>query len=72
MTDEMNMRFYELFEKLASATQIVNRKPDIPYIESVLNEISAMFRLSKGVTRFFHDPGEEKRDGGDDKLRPRS
>lgn len=65
MTDEMNMRFYELFEKLASATQIVNRKPDIPYIESVLNEISAMFRLSKGVTRFFHDPGDEKRDGGE-------
>lgn len=65
MTDENLLRFYELFEKLASATQIVNRKPDIPYIESLLNEISAMFRLSKGVTRFYHDPGEEERDEGE-------
>ncbi|MBR0141668.1 MAG: EAL domain-containing protein, partial [Ruminococcus sp.] len=57
--------FYELYERLAFATSNVNQKPDVPLIESLLNEIAAMFRLSKGVTRFFRSPAEEKANGGE-------
>lgn len=65
MNDDKTLRFYELFEKLASATQIVNQKPDIPLVESLLNEISAMLRLSKGVTRIYRNPAQEERDEGE-------
>ena len=65
MSEDRELKFYELYEKLASATQIVNQKPDIPLIESILNEISAMFRLSKGVTNFYRNPGEEIRGEGE-------
>lgn len=67
MDEEMKktLRFYELYERLASLTQIVNQKPDIPQIESILNEISAMYRLAKGVTHFYRNPGEEERGEGE-------
>ena len=65
MNDDKTLRFYELFEKLASATQIVNQKPEIPQIEALLNEISAMFRLAKGVTHFYKNPGDEQQGIGE-------
>lgn len=65
MDPEKELRFYKLYEQLASLTQIVNQTPAIKKIESVLNEIAAMFRLSKGVTHFYRDPGAEKRDDGE-------
>ncbi len=59
MDREKELHFYKLYEQLASLTQVVNIKPEVSEIESVLNEISAMFRLSKGVTHFYRSPGEE-------------
>ena len=65
MNTERELRFYHLYAQLASLTQIVNQKPDIPQIEAILNEIAAMFRLSKGVTHFYRGPAEEKLDRGE-------
>ena len=65
MDAERELRFYKLLEQLVSLTQIVNQKPDIPQIESILNEISAMFRLSKGVTHFYENPGDEAKGIGE-------
>ena len=65
MDTEHDLRFYQLYEQLASLTQIVNQTPDIPRIESLLCEISAMLRLSKGVTHFYRTPGEEANDEGE-------
>lgn len=65
MNNESELRFYHLYSQLASLTQIVNQKPDIPKIEAILNEISAMFRLSKGVTYFYRSPIDEKLDRGE-------
>ncbi len=65
MNMEKELRFYKLYEQLASETQIVNQKFDTSVIESILNEISAMFRLSKGVTHFYRNPGEEARGEGE-------
>ena len=56
MDSERELRFYKLYEQLASLTQISNDKPDITRIEKILNEIAAMFRLSKGVTNFYRGP----------------
>ena len=61
MNSELEIRFYKLYEKLASLTQNINENPDIPSIETILNEIAAMFRLSKGVTHFYRDPVAEKK-----------
>lgn len=57
--DDRTIQFYKLYEQLASATANVNKAPDIPLIESLLNQIAALFRLSKGVTRFFRTPANE-------------
>lgn len=65
MEADRELRFYKLLEQLISLTQIVNQKADIPQIESILNEISAMFRLSKGVTHFYRNPGDEQRGIGE-------
>jgi EAL domain-containing protein (putative c-di-GMP-specific phosphodiesterase class I)/GGDEF domain-containing protein len=65
MDAERELRFYKLLEQLVMLTQIVNQKPDIPQIESILNEISAMFRLSKGVTHFYENPGDEAKGIGE-------
>lgn len=65
MNNESELRFYHLYSQLASLTQIVNQKPDIPKTEAILNEISAMFRLSKGVTHFYRSPIDEKLDRGE-------
>lgn len=59
MDKEKDYRFLKLYEQLASLTQTVNQKPEIPQIEALLNEISAMFRLAKGVTHFYKNPGDE-------------
>ena len=60
MDVEKELRFYKLFEQLASLTQIVNQQPAVSKIESILNEIAKMFRLSKGVTHFFRNHRDEK------------
>ena len=65
MDSERELRFYKLYEQLASLTQISNDKPDITRIEKILNEIAAMFRLSKGVTNFYRGPVEEMRGDGE-------
>ncbi len=65
MNEEKELRFYKLYERLASATQIVNKEFDKSEIECILNEIAAMFGLSKGVTHFYRNPGEEKRGEGE-------
>ena len=65
MEAERELRFYKLLEQLISNTQIVNQKPDIPQIESILNEIAALFRLSKGVTHFYRNPGDEQKGIGE-------
>ena len=65
MDSERELRFYKLYEQLASLTQNSNDKPDIPRIEKILNEIAAMFRLSKGVTNYYRSPVEEMRGDGE-------
>ena len=61
---EPNDRFYILYEQLVSAmTDFGNVK--VSQIEEILIEISKMFRLSKGVTRVFRNPIEEKNDEGE-------
>ena len=65
MNTALELRYYKLMEELLSLTQIVNQQPDIPRIESILNEISAMFRLCKGITHFYRNPGEEKSGEGE-------
>lgn len=65
MNLEKELKFYYLFEQLASATQIVNQKFDVSKIESILNEISTMFRLSKGVTHFYRSPAKEEQGEGE-------
>ena len=53
------MRFYVLYEQLVSAMTEISGV-DVPRIESLLIEISAMFRLSKAVTYIYRNPQEEK------------
>lgn len=65
MDKEREYRFLKLYEQLASLTQTVNQKPEIPQIEALLNEISAMFRLAKGVTHFYKNPGDEQQGIGE-------
>lgn len=65
MEREKELQFYRLYERLASLTQIVNQEPDVPAIEAVLNEISTLFRLSRGVTHFYRNPSEEERGEGE-------
>ena len=65
MNTKNEQKFYELYEKLASATANINQKPDIPLIESLLGEISAMFRLSKGITHFYRSPIDEQNEKGE-------
>ena len=58
------MRFYILYEQLVAAMTDLNGI-DVPRIESLLVEISTMFRLSKGVTRVYRNPQEERTGGGE-------
>lgn len=60
MNTERKIRFYTLLKKLLSLTQIVNQKPDTDGIAAIMDEIGPMFRLSKGVTHFYRNPGDEK------------
>ena len=63
--NERLLRFYQLYEKLSSATANINKEPDIPLIESLLNELAVMLRLSKGVTNFYRSPADEKNRKGE-------
>ena len=65
MDQEKEYRFFRLYEQLASLTQIVNQKPEIQKIEAIMNEISVMLRLAKGVTHFYKNPGDEQRGIGE-------
>ena len=65
MDKDRDYCFLKLYEQLASLTQIVNQKPEIRQIEKILNEISSMFRLAKGVTHFYKNPGDEQRGVGE-------
>ena len=65
MDKEKEYRFLKLYEQLASFTQIVNQKPEITQMEGLLNEISSMFRLAKGVTHFYKTPSNEQRGIGE-------
>lgn len=65
MNNDCKIKFYELYEKLASATATINEPPDITLIESLMSEIAAMFRLSKGVTHIYRNPGDEHRGRGE-------
>ncbi|MBE5864150.1 MAG: EAL domain-containing protein [Lachnospiraceae bacterium] len=58
------MRFYILYEQLVAAMTDLNGV-DVPRIERLLIEISTMFRLSKGVTRVYRNPQEERMGGGE-------
>ncbi|MCR4644013.1 MAG: EAL domain-containing protein [Oscillospiraceae bacterium] len=65
MNAERELQFYRLYERLASLTQAINQEPDIPKIEAILSEIAELFRLSKGVTHFYKNPGEEQMGKGE-------
>lgn len=58
------VRFYELYEQLL--TEFVTfDDPNVPLIEDLLIRISTMFRLSKGVTRVFSSPQDEREGKGE-------
>ena len=65
MNTESEIRFYQLLEQLLSLTQIVNQTPEVSRIEAVLNEMAEIFRLSKGITHFYRNPGDEKKGFGE-------
>ncbi|MBR3536062.1 MAG: diguanylate cyclase, partial [Oscillospiraceae bacterium] len=65
MDKDRDYCFLKLYEQLASLTQIVNQKPETRQIEKLLNEIASMFRLAKGVTHFYKNPGDEQRGVGE-------
>jgi len=65
MEENKELHFYKLLEQLLSHTQIVNQEPETAKIESILNEIASMFRLSKGVTHFYRNPGDEEKGIGE-------
>ncbi|SCW26692.1 diguanylate cyclase (GGDEF) domain-containing protein [Ruminococcaceae bacterium YRB3002] len=58
------VRFYELYEQLLTA-MVTFDTPDVPLIEELLIKISTMFRLSKGVTRVYKNPQEEREGKGE-------
>ncbi|MBR1797020.1 MAG: EAL domain-containing protein [Clostridiales bacterium] len=58
------VRFYELYEKLLSAMNNFD-KVDVPLIESLLIKLALMFRLSKGITKVYKTPQEEKEGKGE-------
>ena len=66
-TDDKTIRFYDLFIRLVAemTDPTGNVKAHISEIESLLIEISSMFRLSKGVTRVYRNPQEEAAGGGE-------
>ena len=61
---EPNDRFYILYEQLVSAMTEFG-KVKVSRIEEILIEIAKMLRLSKGVTRVFSNPMEEKNGEGE-------
>ena len=54
---DKDVRFYELLEQLVTAMTDYDIV-DISHIESLLIEISSMFRLSKAVTHVYRNPKE--------------
>lgn len=60
---ERTIKFYELYAHLVSA--MTDEDIDIKKIESILIEISLMFRLSKAVTRIYRNSADEKKGEGE-------
>ena len=58
-SNKRDVRYYELLEELVTAMTTDGVK-DIPLIERLLIEISAMFRLSKAVTNVYRNHHDEK------------
>ena len=61
--DERDKEFYPLFEELISV--IAMPEFDIPRFKDLLGQLAAFLHLSKGVTRIYANPLEEKMDAGD-------
>ena len=61
---DSSIRFYRLYEQLVSAMTEIG-EVNVQRIEELLIEISTMFRLSKGVTRLYRNPQEERMGGGE-------
>ena len=61
---DKDVRFYELLEQLITAMTDYDIV-DISHIESLLIEISSMFRLSKAVTHVYRNPKEEQMGNGE-------
>lgn len=61
---ENDARFYTLFEQLID-TMSHMEGPDIPRIEKLLIEISAMHRLSMAITRVYKSALEEQQNSGE-------
>jgi len=59
-----DMQFYTLYVQLVSAMTDFG-KSDVQRIGQLLCDIAALFRLSKGVTRVYRNPQEEKEGGGE-------
>ena len=58
------LRFYEIYEQLLQALTDFE-KADVKLITLLLTKIGVMFRLSKGVTKVFRNPKEEKEGNGE-------
>jgi EAL domain-containing protein (putative c-di-GMP-specific phosphodiesterase class I) len=61
---EQTLRYYDLLDQLVSAMTAVG-DTDVPLIESILEELSRLFRLCKGVIRLYRSLDEEKEGGGE-------
>ena len=65
ISDNNDKVFYDLFGQLISHITDMAHPANIPAIEDLLVKISSMLRLSKGVTRLYRNPQEEKAGGGE-------
>ena len=68
MEANKELQFYKLLEQLVALTQIVNEEPETEKIESLLCELSGMFRLSMGESHFYRDPQNEKNGIGETSI----
>ena len=68
MEANKELQFYKLLEQLVALTQIVNEEPETEKIESLLCELSGMFRLSMGESHFYRDPHNEKNGIGETSI----
>ncbi|MBR6872835.1 MAG: GGDEF domain-containing protein [Ruminococcus sp.] len=64
MSAERNARFSALFQELVSSMTNFS-SISVPKIESLLNELAALLRLSKGITHVYRNPREEDEGRGE-------